>query len=135
MHQALLTQALNAFSGKDPSKNWPKCPRGTTVTASSRVLKQSRKALQDNMRRENIVQHAIERGYTPCFVFKTNRVFDDAPIGTASIVIGFLDDRQRLRMTAHCLLLPDNTLGASGLLDPTMLLLDDGTAIKWNQLP
>ena len=87
------------------------------------------------MRRENIVQHALERGYVPCFVTSTRRVFTDLPEGTRSMMIGFLDTSSTLRIIAHCVLLPDNTLGASGLLDPTMLLRDDGTALKWNQLP
>ena len=87
------------------------------------------------MQRESIVQQALARGYRPCFIRRNNRCYPGAPAGTQSLMIGFLDQHERLRMTTHCYLLPNLMIGASGLLDPTMLLLDDGTALKWNQLP
>ena len=135
LHQALLSHALNSFSGKDPSMNWPRCPKRTTSKVATHIHKASRSELQEWMRRENIVQQAVDRGYRPCFAKRTNYALPDAPAGTQSLMIGFIDDQGRLRMTTHCHLLPDLTIGASGLLDPTMLLLDDGTAYKWNQLP
>lgn len=74
----------------------------------------------------NYVRHALDQKYPCCLRKQVRCIAESEPPGTLSLTLGYLNHQGRRVFLVHFYLRPNGDLGASGLLDPKVLVADDG---------
>jgi hypothetical protein len=78
-------------------------------------------------------ERALVGGYGCCLRDRYATTLADAGDPVESLLIGWTDEAGRLRFYAHGFFRADGAIIASGLLDPKLLLDDDGVYYKLDQ--
>lgn len=131
-HMALVNQCLKACSSDGSAKSLPKC-RTKIAPKSKGVTFESKRQLQDRFNRGGFVERALGEGYQCCLRDAYETQFDDEPGQIEVLLIGWSEPSGQLRFYAQCMRRKDGVFATGTLLDPKLLLDDDGHRYKLDQ--